>query len=969
MIGMSTGRSCRFLREDMKERRDVMPLFGEGMPVSRDVLFVLPDRLPGEGDVVLVSFHDVRVLREALDPFGADASGHGDATQGLREDIPEDREVRKVDGDVLPVERDVLFDVSGAVREGRQVIEERRHVIPESREDVPFERHVPKPLGRGVPDDRHVVFDAPEAIAERGDVVAQGGGLMADERDDGCDERARRAAARRASPPGRAGLEVVSIAILLPPGVRPECPRNLAVTTPTRLLPVARMPLLLLPLFASCAEAPPPEPASVPAPEPQAAVVASAAPKGPDYPPAPKRPVDTDYFGTKVHDDYAWLENGKDAEVMAFSDAQNKLARGWLDGLESRAAIKARITALVAASPSYFDLSWKNGVFFFMKKLPPKQQPFLLTGKSVDDLASTRVIVDPNATDPSGKTAIDWYVPSRDGKLVAVSLSSGGTEAGDVHVFDVATGKERPDVVPHVNGGTAAGSLAWNADGSGFFYTRYPHAGERAPADMDFYQQVYFHKLGQKPDLDTYAIGKDFPRIVEVTLDTSPDGRTTLARAANGDGGEFAFHLRSADGKWTQIAAYADKVVEAKFGTDGSLFLLSNAAPKRQILRLPAGATALEKAEVVVPESDVVVTTFAPTKTHLYVVDLAGGPSQLRVFPLGGKGKAAPTSIAILPVSRVSEIEAVGADDVVFANESYVDPPAFFRYAAADGKVTRTALVKTTPADMSDAKVVRETCTSKDGTKVPLNIVMKKSTTPSGGMPVLLSGYGGFGATRPPRFRPMNRLWLDQGGIFAEANLRGGGEYGEAWHKAGNLLKKQNVFDDMAACAQKLIDDHYTDASKLAILGGSNGGLLMGAELTQHPELFRAVVSSVGIYDMLHVENTSNGAFNVTEYGTVKDPAQFQTLFAYSPLHNVKDGTPYPSVLFLTGANDPRVDPYHSRKMAARLQAATSSGHPVLLRTSADTGHIGSPLAAEIEENADIYAFLFHELGVDYHAN
>jgi prolyl oligopeptidase len=735
---------------------------------------------------------------------------------------------------------------------------------------------------------------------------------------------------------------------------------------------IVPLALLFLPTFASCAEAPPPDAVSPVAPEPQAAVVVPAAPKGPDYPATPKRPVDTDYFGTKVHDDYAWLENAKDPEVEAWSDAQNQLTRRILDGLESRSAIKARVTALLAASPSYFDLHWKSGVFFYLKELPPRQQPFLLTAKSIDDPAAARVIVDPNAMDASGKTAIDWYVPSRDGRLVAVSLSMGGSEAGDVHVYDVGTGKERPDVVQHVNGGTAAGSLAWNADGSGFFYTRYPRAGERAAADMDFYQQVYFHKLGQKPELDAYAIGKEFPRIVEVTLDTSPDGRTILARAANGDGGEFAFYLRGADGKWTPIARYADKVVLARFGADGSLYLLSNAAPKGQILHLAPGATSLEKAEVVVPESEVVVTNFAPAKAHLYVVDLAGGPSQLRVFPLGGsgsgKGKGAPSSISILPVSRVSEIETVGTDDVVFANESYVDPPAFFRYTAADGKVSRTALVKTTPADMSDAKVVREMCTSKDGTKVPVNIVMKKSTVPGGVVPALLSGYGGYNVSRSPRFRPMNRLWLDQGGIFAEANLRGGGEYGEPWHKAGKLLEKQNVFDDMAACARRLIEDRYTDPSKLAIIGGSNGGLLMGAELTQHPEMFRAVVSFVGIYDMLHVENTPNGAFNVTEYGTVKDPGQFQALFAYSPFHNVKDGTLYPSVLFLTGANDPRVDPYHSRKMTARLQAATSSGHPVLLRTSADTGHIGSPLSAEIEENADVYAFLLHELGVDYHA-
>jgi prolyl oligopeptidase len=625
-----------------------------------------------------------------------------------------------------------------------------------------------------------------------------------------------------------------------------------------------------------------------------------------------------------------------------------------------------------------------------MKDLPPKQQPFLVTLKSADDVASEHVLVDPNVSDSSGKTSIDWYVPSRDGKLVAVSLSSGGTEAGDVYVYDVATGAVASDVVPHVNGGTAGGSLAWNADGTGFYYTRYPHAGERPAADMDFYQQVYFHDLGPRPTeqnrhppppkADRYEIGKDFPRIVEIGLDTSADGRFVLARAANGDGGEFAFYLRAPNGKWSQLTSYADKVVKARFGGEGALYMLSNAAARGQILRLDPPTAPLAKAQVIVPESDVVIKGLLPTQKLLYVVDMAGGPSGLRVFPAGAALKMGSRNVPILPVSQVpdrwsdgmlmnSEIEPVGGDDVVFLNESYVDPPAYYRYtAAANGKVTKTALVKTTTADMSHAVVVRETCTSKDGTKVPLNVILKKGTVPSGSAPTLLTGYGGYDLSRSPKFRPMNQLWLEQGGIYAEANLRGGGEFGEPWHEGGKLLKKQNVFDDMAACANQLVADGYTEPSKLAIIGGSNGGLLMGAEITQHPEMFRAVVSFVGIYDMLQVENTPNGAFNVTEYGTVKDPEQFKALFAYSPLNNVKDAAPYPSVLFLTGANDPRVDPYHSRKMTARLQAATSSGHPVLLRTSGDTGHIGSPLSVEIEENADVYAFLFHELGAPYHA-
>jgi prolyl oligopeptidase len=266
---------------------------------------------------------------------------------------------------------------------------------------------------------------------------------------------------------------------------------------------------------------------------------------------------------------------------------------------------------------------------------------------------------------------------------------------------------------------------------------------------------------------------------------------------------------------------------------------------------------------------------------------------------------------------------------------------------------------------MSDVEVMRESCVSRDGTRVPMSILRPRGTRLDGAVPAILTGYGGYGVSRKPILRAWNRVWLEAGGVVADANLRGGGELGEAWHRAGKLGSKQNVFDDFAACAKALVDLGYTKPERLGITGRSNGGLLMGAALVQHPELYRAVVTAVGIYDMLRTELSPNGEFNVTEYGTVKEEPLFRALLAYSPLHNVKDGAAYPAVLFVTGANDPRVDPYHSRKMVARLQAATSADRPILLRASADTGHgIGTPLAAEIDETADEMAFLFHELDV-----
>jgi prolyl oligopeptidase len=304
---------------------------------------------------------------------------------------------------------------------------------------------------------------------------------------------------------------------------------------------------------------------------------------------------------------------------------------------------------------------------------------------------------------------------------------------------------------------------------------------------------------------------------------------------------------------------------------------------------------------------------------------------------------------------------------VLFRATSYLEPAAWHRWEAkpGGGTATKTALARPWPLDFGDAEVVREFAVSRDGTRVPINVIRRKGTKLDGTNPTLLTGYGGYGISQVPSFDPGLRVWLDRGGVWAEANLRGGGEFGEEWHRAGALTAKQNVFDDFLACARHLIAAGYTSPKRLAIEGGSNGGLLMGAALTQAPELFRAVVSHVGVYDMLRVELSPNGAFNVPEYGTVKDESQFRALYAYSPYHRVKDGTAYPAVLMLTGANDPRVDPMQSRKMTARLQAANPSGRPVLLRTSGTTGHGGgTPLTESIAQEVDVWAFLFHQLGV-----
>ena len=700
------------------------------------------------------------------------------------------------------------------------------------------------------------------------------------------------------------------------------------------------------------------------------ALVALAAP-----PVTPKMPVTDTYHGEQVTEAYRWLEDWTDARVKAWSDAQNTHTRAALDVLPDIAAIRARVAQVLGAKTvSWRAVTQRGALTFAMKRQPPKQQPFLVVSTSLDDPSAERVLVDPSVLDESGLTHIDWYVPSPDGSLVAVSLSKGGTESGDVHLFDVATGQATGEVVPRVNGGTAGGDLAWQPDGKAFFYTRYPRGEERPKADRDFFQQLYVHQLGDPTANDRYELGRDLPRIAEIQLAMhQPSGRL-LATVQKGDGGEFAHYLRSKDGTWRQFSSFGDRVVQAAFGPRDDLYVLSRRdAPKGKLLRVQIADLDVQGAPTVVPEGeDNIVEDFwgAPTvypaATKLFVVYQLGGPGEIRVFDLAGAPQPKPKQ---LPVSAVGGITSLGGDAILFNNMSYLQPAAWYRYDAATKQTRRTALVATAPERFDDSEVRREFATSKDGTKVPLNIMLPRGADLDGTRACVVTGYGGYGVSLEPWFSTTAAVLLEQGVIKVVANLRGGGEYGEAWHLQGNLTRKQNVFDDFAAGIAHVKQRGYCARTRVGIVGGSNGGLLMGATMVQHPTLASAVVSYVGIYDMLRVELSSNGAFNIPEFGTVKDAAHFEAMRAYSPYHNVVDGTKYPPTLFLTGANDPRVDPMQSRKMTARLQAANAAETPILLRTSADTGHGGgTKLTARIDQLADHFSFLFHHLGVKYRA-
>ncbi len=697
-------------------------------------------------------------------------------------------------------------------------------------------------------------------------------------------------------------------------------------------------------------------------------------------PPTRRAPVEDRYHGVSVADDYRWLEGAASPEVVAWTEAQNRYTRSVLDALPGADGLRRRVREIRTIEvPRFGALKAAGGRLFALRFRPPQQQPVLVVLGSVDRPDEARVLVDLNRIDPAGGTSMDWYVPSLDGRRVAVSLAQGGSERGDVHVYDVDSGQPLADVIPRVNYGTAGGSLAWDARGEGFYYTRYPRKGERPEADLDFYVQVYYHRLGTPESHDRYEIGKDFPRIAEIELRTRPDGRYLLANVQNGDGGEFEQHLRREDGSWTRLSHFADRVLEAVFDpADESLLLLSRAGAARgRLLRLalrPSGP--LDPPRPFLPEGEAVIESsfswdatskIVPTRDRLYLVEQTGGPERVRALDRTGR------ELGTLPLPEASAVYQIlpepGRDALLVQSASYVEPTIWYRFelagAGSAGRLTKTSLSVEFPISLRDATVSREWAVSKDGTRVPLTVIAPKGAPRDGSSPTLLTGYGGYGVSETPYFDPGLRLWLDHGGIVAHANLRGGGEFGQAWHDGGRLLLKQNVFDDFIACAEQLVKAGYTSPRRLAIEGGSNGGLLMGAVLTQRPDLFAAVVSHVGIYDMLRVELSPNGAFNVPEFGSVQDPAQFRALLAYSPYHHVQDGAAYPPVLLPTGANDPRVDPMHSRKMAARLQAATGGRSLVLLRASAGSGHgIGTGLDERIGLEADVWAFLFAELGV-----
>jgi prolyl oligopeptidase len=720
----------------------------------------------------------------------------------------------------------------------------------------------------------------------------------------------------------------------------------------------------LLALFAAGCPGAPAKRVEKPKPKPP------AEPVDPPGPPVAARKTVTDTYqgGTvPVDDPYRWLE-ADDADVQAWSDGQNQWARGILDKLPERAAIRSELQAYYEAPiTKYYELVPAGKALFGLRKDPAKQQPELVVLADPAKPEDAHLVLDPTAGGDATQ-AIDWFVPSPDGSRVALSVSVGGSETGTLHIIDLQGADVEPPIA-NVQRGTGGGDVAWLPDGKHLLYTRYPGPGEPHDDEPDQWMHVWSHEIGGRREDDTDELGEGLPPVSEIQLEADAKGRV-IATVQNGDGGEFRHYLRDKKGVWTQLTDWGDHVVWIGFGAGTDLLAVSKRnAPHGTVLKLTGSKPSLAKARTLIAQgADTIITDFytgkgiTVGKDRLWISYQVGGPSELRSFSLAGKpGKPVQTP----PVSAVGWPVPWKTGALVAAS-SYVTPPAWYQVDGKTGAVTvLEGLLPKPPMDLSDFEVRREQATSKDGTKVPLNVIWPKNAPQDGSVPCVITGYGGFNSSQEPGFLAGDAPLLKRGMCYVEVNLRGGGEFGEEWHRAGMLTQKQNVFDDFAAAIDYLIGESYTRRERIALIGGSNGGLLMGAMLTQHPELARVVVSYVGIYDMLRNELTPNGKYNTSEYGSVNDPDQFKALYAYSPYHHVPMGARFPAVLFLTGANDPRVAPWHSRKMIAALQHANAGDAPILLRTSASSGHgIGTAMSERLDSEADVFAFILSQLGI-----
>jgi prolyl oligopeptidase len=691
-------------------------------------------------------------------------------------------------------------------------------------------------------------------------------------------------------------------------------------------------------------------------------------------PKAKIEPVEDTVQGHRIVDRYRYLEDPNDPDTKLWVERELNYTRSILDPLPGRDKINARLSQLLAIGA--VGVPQIGGKYYFHTRREGNQnQPILyiregLNGGPNDGLdGKDRVLVDVNRMSADGTVALDWWFAAEDGKYVAFGTSARGSEESTLHIVESATGKVLPDTIER----TRFASAAWMKDSSAFYYTRHPKKGEVPDGEEVYHVKVFYHQIGSDPAHDPLIFGEGLnPQDVpNVTL--SEDDRWLLIDVSEG-WTKSEMYLLDLQSKTPPLEITTGKnfLYGAEF-FEGKLYITTNEdAPHYRVFVADAGNPKREHWKEIIPQTDAVLQGASVAGSKLLTHYEHNATSELKLFGRDGK------KLADIPLPAIGNVFAVSGrfdrNEIFFGFQSFTVPPSIYRadltkVELSDIKSALWAKVDAPSIDHSAYDVEQLWYTSKDGTKVPMFVVHKKGLEKNGKNPTLLTGYGGFNISLTPAFSRSMFLWMEHGGIYAVANLRGGAEFGEDWHRAGMLEKKQNVFDDFIAAGEYLIAQKYTDKDHLAIQGGSNGGLLMGAMITQRPDLFRAVVCAVPLLDMLRYQNFQIAKLWIPEYGSADDAKQFEWLYAYSPYHHVKSGVEYPAVLFMTGDTDTRVDPMHARKMAALMQAEAKNGasreRPILLRIDIKAGHgQGKPVTKQIEESTDMYSFLFWQLGM-----
>jgi len=666
-----------------------------------------------------------------------------------------------------------------------------------------------------------------------------------------------------------------------------------------------------------------------------------------------------EFFGTKVNDPYRWLEDVDDPEVQAWVEAQNAVTHGYIEKIPYREQVAKRLTELL--DYPRVGLPYEFGPWMFYSKNSGLQnQSVYYKQKGLNGTAET--LLDPNTLSKDGTVSVSALSYSQDGKWMAYGLSQSGSDWQKLYVRETATNKDRSDVLDRCR----FTSIAWLADGSGFYYSRYPDAGSVPKGDEEFWQRLYFHKLGdaQKKDRMVYertdckecgasAEVTDGGRwlIVHVWKGTAPENEIFVQRLQPA-GGVLEPLFTGFDAGWNFIEASGDRL----------FFLTDKDAPRGRVVSVDMAGDRAPR--TVVAESGDVIGSAMLSNGHLVLSNIHNACSRMAVHDLDGK---LLNEVKLPTLGTVAGLSGKPSDpDLYVSFTSFLFPTQNYRY---DFKSGRLDLYQEATIDFDrEAYVARQIFyESKDGTKVPMFLVHRRGIRLDGNNPTLLYGYGGFNQSMKPTFSTSRLMWLEQGGVFAMPNLRGGGEFGEEWHKAGTLERKQNVFDDFIAAAEWLVGHDYTRPDRLAIQGGSNGGLLTAACVLQRPDLFGVVLSQVPVIDMLRYHRFTIGAYWKPDYGDPENPDHFKALLAYSPAHNVKPGTRFPSMLITTADTDTRVHPMHAKKFAAAVQSANVSDKPTLLRVETKAGHgAGKPTSKQIEEAADIYSFTMDRVGLTY---